>query len=119
MERSKRAFLMTLFGLVVSGCASDGKMEPESVSSTFEGGTAVSSSTTSGRGAAVSSSTTSGGQSAVSSSASPIVTDMDRIASGSVEDTLNACLARVPRDASEGQKLLAEQSCRRDFPSPR
>jgi hypothetical protein len=108
MERSKRAFLMTLFGLIVSGCASDGKMEPESVSSTSDGGTAVSSSTMSSREAAVSRST------------SPsITTDMDRVASGSVEDTLNACLARVPRDASEGQKLLAEQSCRRDFPSRR
>jgi hypothetical protein len=32
---------------------------------------------------------------------------------------LNDCLSRVPRDASEGQKLLAEQSCRRDFPSHR
>jgi hypothetical protein len=32
---------------------------------------------------------------------------------------LNACLTRVPRDASEGQKLLAEQTCRRDFPSRR
>jgi hypothetical protein len=33
------------------------------------------------------------------------------VASGSVEDTLNACLGRIPLDASAGQRLLAEQSC--------
>jgi hypothetical protein len=108
MERSKSACWMLLTGLIVSGCASDGKIEPESVSSTFDGGTAVSGSTTSGR------------QASISTSPSPATsTNLDRIASGSVEDTLNDCLSRVPRDASEGQKLLAEQSCRRDFPSHR
>ena len=39
---------------------------------------------------------------------------IDRIASGSVEDTLNACLARIPNDATPGQKMLAEESCHRD-----
>jgi hypothetical protein len=33
------------------------------------------------------------------------------VASGAVEDTLKACLARIPEDASAGQRLLAEQSC--------
>ena len=36
------------------------------------------------------------------------------IAAGSVEDSLSACLARIPKDASIGQRLIAEQSCRRD-----
>ncbi|MBI3357802.1 MAG: hypothetical protein HY038_13725 [Nitrospirae bacterium] len=40
--------------------------------------------------------------------------NIDRVASGAVEDTLNACLARIPTNASAGQKLLAEESCRRD-----
>jgi hypothetical protein len=31
------------------------------------------------------------------------------------EETLDTCLARIPRDASAGQRLLAEQTCRRDF----
>ncbi len=35
-------------------------------------------------------------------------------ASGSVEDTLQACLARIPSDASAGQRMLAERSCERD-----
>jgi len=33
------------------------------------------------------------------------------IASGAVEDTLQACLARIPEVASAGQRMLAEQSC--------
>ena len=33
------------------------------------------------------------------------------IAAGAVEDTLKACLARIPTDASAGQRMLATQSC--------
>jgi len=45
-------------------------------------------------------------------SAAPIATgEMNVMASGSVEDTLKLCLARIPKDASAGQRLLAEQSC--------
>jgi hypothetical protein len=33
------------------------------------------------------------------------------MASGAVEDMLNACMARIPELASAGQYLLAEQSC--------
>ncbi|MFZ3014524.1 MAG: hypothetical protein WA045_12560 [Nitrospira sp.] len=32
-------------------------------------------------------------------------------ASGAVEDTLKACMARIPVLASAGQRMLAEQSC--------
>jgi hypothetical protein len=38
----------------------------------------------------------------------------DRAASGTVGDTLEACMARIPKDASAGQRMLAEESCRRD-----
>jgi hypothetical protein len=31
------------------------------------------------------------------------------------QDTLEACLGRIPRDATAGQRMLAEQSCRRDY----
>jgi hypothetical protein len=37
-----------------------------------------------------------------------------RAASGSAGDTLEACAARIPKDASDGQRMLAEESCRRD-----
>jgi hypothetical protein len=33
------------------------------------------------------------------------------MAAGEVEDTLKACLARIPKDGSAGQRMLAEQSC--------
>jgi hypothetical protein len=42
------------------------------------------------------------------------IRNIDRIASGAVEDTLSACLARIPKDATSGQRMLAEESCRRD-----
>ena len=34
------------------------------------------------------------------------------VAAGSVEDTLKDCLARIPKDGSTGQRMLAEQSCK-------
>lgn len=33
------------------------------------------------------------------------------LASDAVEDTLKDCLARIPEDASAGQRMLAERSC--------
>jgi hypothetical protein len=37
--------------------------------------------------------------------------DRNAMASDAVEDTLKACLGRIPSDASAGQRMLAEQSC--------
>lgn len=34
-----------------------------------------------------------------------------QIAAGSVQDSLKACLARIPADASVGQLMLAQQAC--------
>ncbi|MGQ0694433.1 MAG: hypothetical protein ACT4OL_02515 [Nitrospiraceae bacterium] len=39
---------------------------------------------------------------------------VNAIAAGASEDSLQACLARIPKDATTGQRLMAEQSCRRD-----
>lgn len=33
------------------------------------------------------------------------------LAAGAVQDTLKACLARIPKDATAGQQLVAKQSC--------
>ncbi|MDR4474298.1 MAG: hypothetical protein MRJ92_17150 [Nitrospira sp.] len=41
-------------------------------------------------------------------------TPESRIAAGAVEDSLQACMARIPKDASIGQRMIAEQSCNRD-----
>jgi hypothetical protein len=84
-----RAFgFIALLGVFVGGCATDGSMNSTGAGST----------------------TSSGAASAPSASTK----NMDRVASGAVEDSLNACLARIPKDASAGQKMLAEESCRRD-----
>jgi hypothetical protein len=36
------------------------------------------------------------------------------VASGAVEDSQAACLARIPKDATGGQRMIAEDSCKRD-----
>ena len=38
--------------------------------------------------------------------------DLNTVAANSVQDTLKACLTRIPDDATIGQRLLAEQNCR-------
>lgn len=40
--------------------------------------------------------------------------ELNVVAAGSVEDTLKACMARIPKDASTGQRMIAEQGCDRD-----
>jgi len=43
-----------------------------------------------------------------------LTAELATIAAGSVEDTMKACLARIPKDSSDGQRMLAEQSCEQD-----
>ena len=38
--------------------------------------------------------------------------DLNTVAANAVDDTLKACLARIPEVATAGQRLLAEQNCR-------
>jgi hypothetical protein len=40
--------------------------------------------------------------------------DIRPVASGAVEDNQAACMARVPKDATAGQRMMAKQSCDRD-----
>jgi hypothetical protein len=103
---------LALFALLVGGCASDGKQEPSSGSSSRAGATVVPADTMSG-GAAVSGPTM--GAEQAGTDFTPSTASKSRNAAGVEEETLNACLARIPRDASAGQRLLAEQTCRRDF----
>lgn len=37
-----------------------------------------------------------------------------RASSGTQGDSLEACMARIPNDATDGQRMLAEDSCQRD-----
>lgn len=38
----------------------------------------------------------------------------NRASAGTQGDSLDACMARIPSDATTGQRLLAEESCKRD-----
>ncbi len=38
----------------------------------------------------------------------------NQMASGSVEDSLDGCMARIPQTSSAGQHMLAAESCKRD-----
>ena len=52
---------------------------------------------------------------AVKASAPPTQSEgRSTVASGAVEDTQSGCLARIPKDATAGQRMLAEDSCKRD-----
>lgn len=42
------------------------------------------------------------------------LTGPNRPAPGTFGDTLEACLARIPADASPAQRMLAEDTCRRN-----
>ncbi|MCC6141297.1 MAG: hypothetical protein IT389_11880 [Nitrospira sp.] len=77
--------VLMLMGLLLGGCASDGAMG------------------TSGSGSSSGSGATFG-----------TTKNIERVAAGAVEDNLKACMARIPKDASGGQRMLAEESCNRD-----
>lgn len=117
----RNTILMTCFVLMIGGCASDGnKMESSSgSSSTSGGGAAVSSPAMSGGVVADSGSMSSSQAAAESSAMNQPNSSKNRIAAGIEEETLDTCLARIPQDATAGQKMLAEQTCRRDFASRR
>ncbi|TKB70597.1 MAG: hypothetical protein E8D52_00420 [Nitrospira sp.] len=38
----------------------------------------------------------------------------NRVSAGTQGDSLDACMARIPTEATAGQRLLAEESCKRD-----
>lgn len=77
--------VVALVGLLLGGCASDGSMG-----------------------------TSGGGSSSGGGATFGTTKNIERVAAGAVEDNLNACMARIPKDASAGQRMLAEESCRRD-----
>jgi hypothetical protein len=57
---------------------------------------------------------TDGGPGESSAGPSGSSTGLGRIAVGAVEDSLQACMARIPSDATSGQRMLAERTCERD-----
>ena len=137
----RNAIWMTFFGLVVGGCASDANVqqpvEPSRGTSSTADGAAVSSpampdvapteptSTSSKKSdvvAAEPSSTSPAMSSAAATESNPTnqsKSTRNRIAAGVEEETLDTCVAGIPEGATVGQKMLAEQTCRRDYAGPR
>lgn len=115
-----KTILITCFSLIVGGCASDGnKMESSGgSSSTASVPPAASSPAKSDVVAAESSSTSpSTSSAAASDSRSQANSSKNRIAAGVEEETLDTCVAGIPQDATAGQRMLAEQTCRRNYAS--
>lgn len=106
------AGMMAFMALLTAGCASD-EMKPSSGSSMSSSSPTNEMKSTSGPSMTSTNSSMSSGSAAPTVSASSSK-NIDRIASGSAEDSLEACLSRIPKDASSGQRMLAEQSCHRD-----
>ena len=102
----KNALFVTVLALMVAGCATDGKMESSGTSSSMSTEAPSSRPAMSGGSAA--------GSSSMNKSSSG-----NRVAAGVEEETLDTCLARIPKDATAGQKMLAEQSCQREFAARR
>ena len=55
-----------------------------------------------------------GAQPSSEDNAPPAARGLGEVAAGAVEDTLRSCLARIPKDASAGQRMLAEQGCEQE-----
>ncbi len=53
------------------------------------------------------------GGSGSSSTSSAAVSSAD-VASGHFGDSLDACLSRIPSDATDGQRMVAKTTCQRD-----
>ncbi len=52
--------------------------------------------------------------SSASSAGSTALTGPSRVSQGTQGDSLDACLSRIPSDASAGQRMFAERTCQRD-----
>ncbi len=43
-----------------------------------------------------------------------VTTGPSRVSQGTQGDSLDACMSRIPGDASAGQRMIAERTCQRD-----
>ncbi len=116
--------VVALFGLIVSGCASEGTMG--SSGSGSGGATSFHTDSVEACRARISSSGSAGVRQIAEESCkrdeavragivgTATAKSNNRVASGSEGDSLTACMARIPKDATAGQRMLAEESCKRD-----
>ena len=111
----RNAIWVIVFGLILGGCASDPKIETMQSSG---GTTSTVSSPTMSAPAATESTSTSPKMSTAPATEPKSMNQAKsetRIAAGVEEETLDTCLGRIPKDATAGQKMMAEHTCRRDF----
>ncbi len=116
--------MVALLGLIVGGCASDGTMG--SSGSASGGAASVQTDSLQACLARIPSSATAGTRQVAEESCrrdeavkmgivgTATAKSNERVASGTQGDTLEACMARIPKDATAGQRMLAEESCHRD-----
>ena len=120
------AILITCFGLIVGGCAGDRKIETVESSGgstpNATGEAAVSSPAMSAAAATERNSIStqmSAPAATESTSMNQSKSSQSRIAAGVEEETLDTCLSHIPQDATAGQKMMAEQTCHRNYPGRR
>ena len=108
---------IVFLGLIVGGCASDSDMGSSKGSPATAGGPPASSNPAMVGTAAAESSSTSPMIPSTATAESPDAkkSRQSRIAAGVEEETLDTCIDRIPQNATPGQRMLAEQTCRRDF----
>lgn len=127
VQRSAFVFSVCMvFGLLVSGCATEGTMGSGGATSGSGGGSAAATNSLQACLDRIPSGSSAGARQIAEESCranEALRTSVagaadsksgDRVASGTQGDTLEACMARIPKDASAGQRMLAEESCRRD-----
>ncbi|HLZ33862.1 MAG TPA: hypothetical protein VKP13_07585 [Nitrospira sp.] len=116
--------VIALLGLIVGGCASEGTMGSSGAGSA--GATSFHTDSLQACMARLSSSGSAGARQIAEESCkreeairagivgTATAKSNNRVSSGSEGDTLDACMARIPKDATAGQQMLAEESCKRD-----
>jgi hypothetical protein len=105
---------VAFFGLLIVGCASNEQMpadtvgEPPASSNPAMAGVAATDSTST-------SPTVSGSAGTESNAMNQSRSSKNRMRAEVEEDTLETCVAGIPPDGTIGQRMLAEQSCRRNY----
>jgi len=105
IPEQKAVVFAALLGLMAGGCASEG---------TMGAGNGTASGSTSGSTPAAATGSAAPASSAGTASTAPKFATAEAAAKSVQTDTLRACLAMIPSNASPGAKQVAEESCKRD-----
>ena len=118
--------LLTAVGLLVGGCATNGTMGSGGTTATSGGGSVAATNSLQACLDRIPAGSSAGARMVAEESCRDndarrlaVAGTADsksgnRVASGTQGDSLEACMARIPKDATAGQRMLAEESCQRD-----